>query len=180
MPAIVNIVHRTSSLLPKINVAIDLLSLLYTLQCYSPHHSLGHTLKLIISRSNEAGVGNVSIDDLGIADHLAVTCDFRFQRHPALRKRIVRRHFKLIDMTLISQVLRDAVEAPPPASDAASTVAYYNDSLTAILDKHAPVKEQTVTTRPNTAWYTDDLHRAEQERRRWSAGGASRVWRWIG
>ena len=138
-------------------------------------HRLGHTLDLIISRSNETGVGDVSIDDLGISDHLAVTCDFRFQRPPALRKRILRRYFKLIDTTLISQDLRDAVEAPPPASDAASTVAYYNDSLTAILDKHTPVKEQTVTTRPNTAWYTDDLRRAKQERkaleRRWRKSG---------
>ena len=98
-----------------------------------------------------------------------------FQRPPALRKRILRRYFKLIDTTLISQDLRDAVEALPPASDAASTVAYYNDSLTAILDKHAPVKEQTVTIRPNTAWYTDDLRRAKQERkaleRRWRKSG---------
>ena len=108
---------------------------------------------------------DVFIDDLGISDHLAVKCDFRFQSPPALRKHILRRHFRLIDMTLISQDLRDAVDALLPASDAACIVAYYNDSLTAILDKHAPVKEETVATRPNTAWYTNDLRLAKQKRR---------------
>ena len=90
---------------------------------------------------------------------------FPVSEAPALRKRILRRHFKLIDMTLISQDLRDAMEALPPTRDAASTVTYNNDSPTAILDKHAPVNEQTVTTGPNTPWYTDDLRRAKRERK---------------
>ena len=48
----------------------------------------------------------------------------------------------------------------PPQSPITTT-----HCMTAILDKHAPVKEQTVTIRPNTAWYTDDLRRAKQERK---------------
>ena len=137
-------------------------------------HRLGHTLDLIISRSNKAGAGDVS---LMTSASLIISLSHAISspRGPCLQEAHSPAAFKLIGTTLISQDLRDAVEAPPPASDAVSTVAYYNDSLTAVLDKHAPVKEQTVITRPNTAWYTDDLRLAKQERKalelRWRKSG---------
>ena len=43
-------------------------------------HRLRHMLDLVISRSSEAGVGDVSTDDLGISNHHAATCHFQFQR----------------------------------------------------------------------------------------------------
>ncbi len=134
-------------------------------------HRLGHTLDLIITRPDDGVVGDVRTCDLGLSDHLAVTCSFQFQRPPALRKCILQRHFKRMDIAQVSHDLTGALESLSPASDAASTVAYYNDMLSSLLNKHVPMKKQTVTIRPNTAWYSDDLRLAKKERkaleRRW-------------
>ena len=33
----------------------------------------------------------------------------------------------------------------------------YNTDLTAIIDKHAPIKTRTVIVRPHTPWHNDDI-----------------------
>ena len=43
-------------------------------------------------------------------------------------------------------------------------VSAYNRTLTGILDRHPPLSHRTITVRPNTAWYTQSVHRLKQER----------------
>ncbi len=73
---------------------------------------------------------------------------------------------KEIDIAQVCQELGASSDLLHPTSDAATIVAHYNTTLTTILDKHAPVKEQTVTIRPDTAWYTEHIHNLKQERRK--------------
>ena len=42
----------------------------------------------------------------------------------------------------------------------------YDSVLRNIIDKHAPVQTKLVTLRPNTEWYSDELHASKIERRR--------------
>lgn len=141
-----------------------------------PTHRHGHTLDLIITRSNDdTVVGDAQIDDLAISDHFAVLCDLRLQKPPALRKHISWRKFKEIDIAQVCHDLRTSTELLAPTSDAATIVSHYNNTLSTILDKYAPVKERTVTIRPDTAWYTDDIRDLKRERkaleRRWRKTG---------
>ncbi len=41
----------------------------------------------------------------------------------------------------------------------------YNSGLQAVLDRHAPLCTKTITLRPNTLWYTDELREAKHEKR---------------
>ena len=42
----------------------------------------------------------------------------------------------------------------------------YNSQLESVIDKHAPVQSKTITIRPNTEWYTDELRNSKRECRR--------------
>ena len=47
----------------------------------------------------------------------------------------------------------------------------YDTGLHRIVDHHAPSRETIVTMRPDSPWYTDELHREKHDRRR-----AERTW----
>ena len=41
----------------------------------------------------------------------------------------------------------------------------YNNTLTCLVDKHAPVKERSVRLRQDTAWYNEDLRNEKRVKR---------------
>ena len=47
----------------------------------------------------------------------------------------------------------------------------YNNCIRAAVDKHAPVQTKVVTLRPNTQWYSQELHAAKKDKHK-----AERVW----
>ena len=51
----------------------------------------------------------------------------------------------------------------------------YNETITTVLDKHAPVTTKYVPVRPATAWYDEDSHKAKCKKR-----CAERKWRKTG
>ena len=64
-----------------------------------PTHVHGHTLELLISRSTDSIVCNVSPFYLDISDHdQIVVSDLQLQRPPLLRKHVSSSHFKDIDL----------------------------------------------------------------------------------
>jgi hypothetical protein len=42
----------------------------------------------------------------------------------------------------------------------------YDDTLSDILDKHAPVKRKVMVVRPRVPWFTNNLRRLKAERRK--------------
>ena len=54
-------------------------------------------------------------------------------------------------------------------------VSIYQNDLLSVLNKHAPLKTRTFTIRPQAEWYTADIRKAKQLRRR-----AERLWRKTG
>ena len=59
-----------------------------------------------------------------------------------------------------------------PLDDLEELLLSYNKTLIAVLDKHAPVKTQTIVMRPQVPCYTDEIRQAKGERRK-----AERRWR---
>ena len=58
------------------------------------------------------------------------------------------------------------------SGDITSISTAYNNTLTEILDKHAPKKEKTVSFRMQVPWFNDTLHQVKRERRK-----VERKWR---
>ena len=68
------------------------------------------------------------------------------------------------------QAKSDLCKNPPDDLD--ELVVSYNKTLTAVLDKHAPVKTRTIVVWLRVPWYTDEIRHAKRERRK-----AERRWR---
>ena len=45
-------------------------------------------------------------------------------------------------------------------------VSAFNEGLTSLIDKHAPLRTKTITQHPDCPWYTDELHEAKHLRRK--------------
>ena len=74
-----------------------------------PTHVHGHTPDLLISRSTETVVSNVSSVYLDISDHNQIVVhDLQLQRPPPLRKHASSRHFKGMDLKALKEDLKDS------------------------------------------------------------------------
>ena len=58
-----------------------------------------------------------------------------------------------------------------PPDDLEELVQCYHATLSALIDKHAPVQEKRIKLHPRAPWYNEEIQRAKQERRR-----AERIW----
>ena len=52
-----------------------------------------------------------------------------------------------------------------PGTSAASLLDQYDDTMSALLDKHAPLQTRTITVRPKVPWFNGDIKMAKQKRR---------------
>ncbi|KAK7497791.1 hypothetical protein BaRGS_00010925, partial [Batillaria attramentaria] len=57
-------------------------------------------------------------------------------------------------------------------SDVDELATQYNTTLKSLLDKHAPETEKRVTHRPDTSWFSEDVHEEKRKKHH-----AERVWR---
>ncbi|PVD37206.1 hypothetical protein C0Q70_04201 [Pomacea canaliculata] len=61
-----------------------------------------------------------------------------------------------------TELQRSALLVSPP-DNVDELVALYNSTLTALLDKFAPVKKRCITERPDTAWFTPEVRKSRLE-----------------
>ena len=129
-------------------------------------HDKGHTLDLIISRSNDdIAIENPHVGDF-ISDHRAIHCALnltkpkRISNSKQYRKigNINIEHFKtdIANSILVNNFLD---------YDLDKLVKLYDDELTAILDKHAPIIHRSVTNPKREPWYDNSIHSARKDLR---------------
>ena len=82
------------------------------------------------------------------------------------------RHMKNIDFDSFCDDISRSVLITDPPSSLSELVTCYNTTLTAILDKHAPVKSKLVTSSKSNPWFTTELRVLKCDRRR-----CERQWR---
>ena len=120
-----------------------------------PTHNSGHLLDYIIARKDSSGVSNVYVFDF-ICDHRAshvfLTCN---RVHPE-RKQIDVRSLKRITFYALEGDLI-GVNIDRECTDVTIVVRQYDESLSSLLDKHAPSKRIYVVDRPMNDWMTDDI-----------------------
>ena len=82
------------------------------------------------------------------------------------------RKLKDINLSQFKQDIATSSLVTAPKSAIEDLVDQYNNVLTDILDKHAPIKTKLKTARPITPWYNEEIRKAKAERRK-----AERKWR---
>ena len=94
-----------------------------------------------------------------IRDHYAITC-FITQPSLATSRRTV---------SIIVDLFRNHIQASSSLNDPSGTLdeitTKYVSSLNDLIDKHAPLFQQTITVRPHARWYNEQLRDAKHVRR---------------
>ncbi|XP_071804816.1 uncharacterized protein [Asterias amurensis] len=132
-------------------------------------HKKGHTLDLFITRL--ADLHTPMWSDLNIIDgtssHFAITARLHLKRPSNTKKAIPSRNICNIQLANFCddiEPLNDIVNAGKNHKSSAQ-VEQYNGILSRALDKHAPVKQRSITLHHNSPWCTDAVRAAKKKRR---------------
>ena len=112
-------------------------------------------------------IGRCTVDNPFVSDHLAVHSLLDLAKIPLKCKRISYRKIRDIDFSELCGQLEDTRLVRDAASFSLGELVYeYNTTLKSLLDRHAPLKTKTITLRPTTQWYTEEL-RSEKKKSKW-------------
>ena len=145
-----------------------------------PTHKDGHTLDLIVTRCSDCILSAPPKVDCYLSDHASVCCMLASQRPPLLDKTITFRKYKGIDLgsfkrDLNSSSLCQSTPSVISGEGLDELARDYNNTISALVDRHAPLKSKRVRSRPSVPWYTAEINAAKKLRRK-----AERHWRRTG
>ena len=129
-----------------------------------PTHDEGNTLDLVIS-SDVLGISNLEVDASVRSDHRTVIFQLKSSRPSLSQQSLQYRSWAKVDIPSLETSLKSYFEklSPDTLDDA---VELYNSGIAALADELAPVKTRTITLHPDAPWFTDELKRQKQLRRR--------------
>lgn len=131
-----------------------------------PTHKKGHTLDLIITRAEDELVTCVKIRDPMLSDHSAVHCKLRLKKPPLERMEISYRKLRSVNMDSFNDDLKQSDLLTTNAFDLMGLTEKYENTLTEILQRHAPLKRRMITLRPSAPWYHEGISEAKTKRRK--------------
>ena len=131
-----------------------------------PTHNKGHILDLILTRCDDLSLTNISIQPPAISDHSAISFDIPIGKPPSERKLISYRKVKNININEFKDDILNSSLYSSPCDDINKLVEQYNNVLSDIIDKHAPLITKTITQHENSPWFHDEIRDAKQERRK--------------
>ena len=135
-------------------------------------HKLGHTLDLVMTRTDQLQVHNLSVCSTVPSDHLAVVFYLPISVPLTITKSFQQRKWKNISMQKLHNDLSVSDLNGDPVIDAGEGVKRYNHVLQTLLEKHAPSKDCTVEVRSDIPWYNSEIKYAKITRCR-----LERIWR---
>ena len=137
-----------------------------------PTHIYGHLLDLFIARSNCKHVKAVSSSD-GVSDHLTVLIGLWLQTKPSPEKaNITFRPIHDIDLDTPNMDLYNSDLLMHPKISLLELTAQCSETLSYLLDKHAPKQTNMTQPRPPSPWMSIEIILAKRRRRY-----LERVWR---
>ena len=137
-----------------------------------PTHIYGHWLDLLITRSNCKHVKAVSSSD-GVSDHLTVLIDLWLQiKYSPEKANITFRPIHKIDLDTLHMDLSNSDLLMHPKTSLLELTAQFSETLSHLLDKHAPRQTKMIQPRPPSPWLSLEIILAKRRRRY-----LERVWR---
>ena len=143
---------------------------------HEPTHISGHTLDLVITNvlDESSAVSNIVVDQPGLSDHHCVQFYLNTLKPGPTRQTIQYRKTKSVNISdikedIIVSKLEDTIKNALTLDE---KITVFNNTITEIMDKHAPLLKRTIVLRPNTQWYTKDIRNAKKRQRR-----AEKQWR---
>ena len=137
-----------------------------------PTHIYGHWLGLFITRSIGKHVKAISSSD-GLSDHLTVRIDLWLQIKSSPEKaNITFRPINKIDVDTLHMDLSNSDLLMHPKTSLLGLTYQFSETLSHLLDKHAPKQTKMTQLRPPSPWMSLEIILAKRRRRY-----LERVWR---
>ena len=121
-------------------------------------------LDLVITQSIDNIVSNTVVSDI-LRYHAAIHRNLNMPKPQPLRQTIQYRNESAIDNEMFQADIEASTLCLDPATSAASLLDQYDDTMSALLDKHAPLQTRTITVRPKVTWFNGGIKMAKQKRR---------------
>ena len=142
-----------------------------------PTRVSGHTVDILITKKESGAVYASDVHDPAlpndegytIKDHFAISCTLSLQKPKPIAKVVKTRNFQKMDSAAFREDLANEILAILSRTSELSIddlVNDYNDTLNALLQKHAPLKDKSVCLRPSNKWYSEELRYEKQLKRR--------------
>ena len=139
-------------------------------------HVAGHTLDVLIVRVESEILKSIKVEDPKLCNENGKLIEDHFALHwsidvirPRLAAREIRyRELKKIDYSqLVDELLKTDFYhlCPDDNRSPAELAALYDETLSMLLDKFAPVKSKTIIQRGNTPWFTQEISQSKRLRR---------------
>jgi len=130
-----------------------------------PTHKKGHTLDLVITRSTEQLIYDVTVLDDLTSDHFSVFCRLNIKRPEVEKKELVYRKLKAINTTQFYEDLKLTISSLDSIQDLNILFSRYNQVLSEQLEQHAPLRKTMITSRDYAPWQTEEIKSARCSRR---------------
>ena len=120
-----------------------------------PTYENGHLLDYIITRESSNFASEFIVSDK-ISDHMALHASLTCQRtHPERKEIFVRSLKRINDEVLMADLTGITIDSE--CRDVNSIVNHYDNTLSTILDQHAPLKKICIVDRPMNDWINADI-----------------------
>ena len=136
---------------------LDLLNPIWISSLCTPTHKNNNVLDLVITRSGETSVSNLSVHDPVISDHFAVHCSLAIKKPPNAKLTVMNRKLCNIHSDSLFTDIRSSSLYNSPSLDLSELCDQYDSVLSSILDKHAPLRKRVITIRPRAPWYSEEI-----------------------
>ena len=131
-----------------------------------PTHSKGHTIDLVITRSNESIVTEAEVGSL-ISDHHTLLCKIQIAKPPPTELVINYHKLKSIKFPKFNEDIVSSSLRTVNCNGPDTLVSNYNKVLKSLLDDHAPLKCKKVAQRPLIKWMNEEILAAKRLRRKY-------------
>jgi predicted NAD-dependent protein-ADP-ribosyltransferase YbiA (DUF1768 family) len=134
-----------------------------------------HILDVVITRDNSNILqSSPSIDEnylsdskgISSVDHKGISIILHISKPPKSRKTVSYREYRATELADLASYIESTITFHSEEMPLDDLVRNYNDIIRAAVDKHAPVQTKVVTLRPNTQWYSQEIHAVKEDKRK--------------
>ena len=138
-----------------------------------PTQKSGHTLDGFIVRKDSIFTLD-KVEDLALSDHCALFGTMKICKPPVNKRLVQSRNIKVIDMNTFSEDIPNYIAMTDMLyeDDVEQLSIYYNENLSSLMNKYAPLQTRCVTDRKSAPWRNETILEAKRLERK-----CERKWR---
>ena len=129
-----------------------------------PTHKQGHTLDIVATFDGDLDASAFVSCQNDVSDHFLVNFQLKFFPEMKEEKEISYRNTKGMDIAQFELDINNLQLSETLSFG--ENVTLYNETLSNVLDKHAPVKKKIIKSLPNAPWFDGEYNNLRRQRRK--------------